>query len=639
MRGRTFRVHTAFGELVLSPRAVSDGPPSAEEKRQLEALFSELSFEIINNNPGTLRELRDALSALSGLNAASREPLPLSTLTRELRRKLDSGELKIQRGTAPSKPAPRSNVSAPPELGPPPESAPAQLSTFKVRFVDEVNDPIDGLDVTFSFEGRRVKKTTDGDGTATVDGATVSFASVTVTSMASLEKILKPRFATPRVPTAVEGPHIQAQQLEKEFDPVSLEAEVLETVIITPRFACREIPAVTFEFGRSFFRRQGIQPLAEIAEDLTQDDGQLGWIFGHTDLSGPEQLNKRLSERRARAVFALLTHDFGLWDEMWNAKTKESPWFEQWGSREMQHMLNTLSVTDDDKKALEEDGGFGNKTRQALVRFQSGDYPDKPAEQASLPATGKLDTATRKELFLAYAKLVTREPVPLDKIAKVGSGQFMGCGEYNPLSLSAKDEQSRRTVVFVFDPAAQPQAPPCVIGDIKPCQANFIKPAPTKDQDPPFYKCAFYKKFADCCPKLGGADLSHDVIVRFFMPLSEADQLPHTFVLETDEDPSSADTTQPLFHIQQALKSEARAVVDGPDPAAVPTGDERLVELHFTHVPSASSYRLRVEGVSEPYDVFDEVAFHDISELSAPLGSLHFPSIFAVLNAPEDPFA
>ena len=638
MRGRRqIRVRTPFGELILSPGLPADGPPSAEQKQQLDALFRELTFEVINNNPEAVRALGEVQRALSGVSSAlPRDKPSLALLTRELRRKLEAGGLKIERVGARRAPGQRVVPAVPANLAPS-DVEPVALSTFKVRFVDEVTDPIAGLDVTFSFEGRKVTKTTDSSGTATADGATVSFANVTVASVASLRKILQPRFATPRVPTAVEGPHVQAQQLEDQFDPVGLEAEVLETVIITPRFACREIPAVTFEFGRSFYRRQGIQPLAEIAEDLTQDDGQLGWIFGHTDLSGPELLNKRLSERRARAVFALLTHDFGLWDEMWNGKTKESPWFEQWGSREMQHMLNTLSVSDDKGAALAEDGGFGAKTRQALLRFQNGDYPDKPDEQASLTANGKLDSATRKELFLAYAKLVSREPVALDKIAKVGAAQFMGCGEYNPLSLSAKDEQSRRTVVFVFDPAAQPQAPPCVIGNIKPCQANFIKPAPTKDQDPPFYKCTFYKKFADCCPKLGGADLSHDVIVRFFMPLSEADQLPHTFVLEADEDPSSPDTTLPVFHLKQTLKTEARAVVDGDDPAAVPTGDERLVELHFTHVPSASTYRLRAEGVSTPYDVFDEVGFHDISELSAPLGSLHFPSIFAVLNA--DPFA
>jgi len=46
------------------------------------------------------------------------------------------------------------------------------------------------------------------------------------------------------------------------------------------------------------------------------DDGRQGMIFGHTDVSGEAPLNKELSERRAKAVYALLTHDADAWEEL-----------------------------------------------------------------------------------------------------------------------------------------------------------------------------------------------------------------------------------------------------------------------------------------------------------------------------------
>jgi hypothetical protein len=72
----------------------------------------------------------------------------------------------------------------------------------------------------------------------------------------------------------------------------------------------------------------------------------------------------------------------------------------------------------------------------------------------------------------------------------------MGCGEYNPLLASAKDAGSRRTVLFVFDPAAEPQSLPCKLGDIGPCQGNC---APESQEAPP-YRCAVYEEVARKCP-------------------------------------------------------------------------------------------------------------------------------------------
>ncbi|HET6582919.1 MAG TPA: OmpA family protein [Nannocystaceae bacterium] len=529
------------------------------------------------------------------------------------------------------------------------EPLPPETTWFSIRVVDEVGDPIDGVDLEFDVLGETTSIATDGAGRARLDGQEGGSALVSVRSTSRLSTALKPRWSTPRTPSVPESTAeapVVIEVLDEHFDPVRLTREIETTLVVMPRFACREIAATTFDFGRSFFRREGIAPLAAIAEELHQDDGQLAWIFGHTDMSGSDKLNKRLSERRAEVIFAVLTHDFARWDALWNGEPKGSPWSERWGTREVQHMLNTLSCGDDAGKGLDEDGDNGTKTKQAIRRFKRRDYPAVPAEQAELDdKDAKLDPAFREQLFLAYAKLVGREKVDVARIAQIGSAPFMGCGEYNPLSLAAKDRESRRGVVFVFDPAAQPAAPPCMLGSIAAC-APTLDPVPEDDAAAPYYRCSFYRTVASCCVSAGGADLAHDVIVRFFMDLAGANALSHRFVLEAEDMPGDDDTTPP-FTQTQSLADDAREVVpesappegDGPGPAAAPPASTtaRMVELHFTHVPDAAKYRLRVEGVAEPHSIFDRTPFHMISELSRGQDVLRMPRVWAILNPPPAP--
>ncbi|MEX1365935.1 MAG: OmpA family protein [Nannocystaceae bacterium] len=567
----------------------------------------------------------------------------------------------------------------------PPEPEP-ELAWFEVRVVDEVGDPIADLRMSVTIEHLTQTVTTDADGVARVDDVDASDATAEVTVPQELRDIVTPRWAQPRAPVVPESTAdapVHVEQLDEHFDPIPLQRRKRALLVIIPRFACREVDAITYDFGKSFVRRQGIPSLAAIAQELHQDDGQQAMIFGHTDRSGSEALNKRLSERRGKAVFAIFTHDFEAWEDMWRARVNEHPWWERWGTREVQHMLNALECRDDDDEVLGEDGSKGSRTNQAIRRFKRGDYPRKPDEQAGLPDDSQANEAFRRELFFAYAKLVTRDPVDAARFVPVGGSPFMGCGEYNPLSLEARDEESRRTVVFVFDPAAAPQDPPCAIGDVGPCRAILDEPPPaeTEDGEPnpgPFYRCQYYQQVATCCRSVGGPDLAHDVIVRFFMPLADANALPHRFILEAEDEADEDDDDEPGFAQPQALGADARAYVpeeedaddddaddddaddddandddaddddpyddldddddadaDDDEPPAAPLGE--MCEIHFTHVPDAHAYRLRVEGVDEPYAVFVRTRFHQISELSAPAGLTRFPRLNAILNPPPPP--
>src|SRR5262249_2599147 len=158
-----------------------------------------------------------------------------------------------------------------------------------------------------------------------------------------------------------------------------------------------------------------------------------------------------------------------------------------------------------------------------------------------------------------------REPVPADRIAKVNGNKFMGCGEFNPLSISVKDSQSRRGVVFVFDNAAEPQSLPCKLGSMGPCKAN-VGPEPTEpdpDGKPP-YRCKIYKDIAQLCPCNGGAPLMHDLVVQLPYTLQEANGMPHVLIVESE------DGTITQTH---TLAADARA------------NDAGMSEVYFTDLP------------------------------------------------------
>jgi hypothetical protein len=233
-------------------------------------------------------------------------------------------------------------------------------------------------------------------------------------------------------------------------------------------------------------------------------------------LSGSEALNKELSERRAKALYALFTHDADAWEELFSGTADGPNWKEKWDLEEAQHMLNAIGCTDDSGTTLKEDGIRGPRTLQAIHKFQAGNYPDCPPEQAPLARSDYLGKEGRKELFLAYAKRISRKPVDKERISNIGDAKFMGCGEFNPLSEHVRDQESRRAVVFVFDPAAEPQGLPCQLRALGPCQGNCApqrgtaakKDAEDDDPNKPPYRCKVYQEIAKCCPSKSGQELS-----------------------------------------------------------------------------------------------------------------------------------
>ena len=464
---------------------------------------------------------------------------------------------------------------------------------YEVKVVDDIGEPIDGVDLLLAT-GSTTTISTDGSGTARVDGHFAQHGVIGFANIAEVRNKLRTRWGRPREAQIPEHANCHILELSDSVKNVPIQAELPTLIVLTPYFRCASIAGAHFAFARSFVLREAFSQLAEVARDLQGEQARKAMIFGHTDKSGSEQLNKELSERRAKAIHSLLTHNSQQWEELWTGSKDSSTWYERWDTYEAQHMLNTLEVRDDAGQSLEEDGKHGECTMQAIRRFQAGEYSMKPAEQKPLPVTGWLNPPTRREMFLAYAKLISRTPVPEDRFTEVGGAAYMGCGEYNPLSEEAKDTESRRVALLVFDPAAEPQDLPCQLGQLSPCQGMCGPTSTSRESDPPF-RCVAYREIATRCPRIGGGAQSHDFIVRIPYSLKQANELPYVFVLRSDDG---------TVMQRKNAATDARASDDG------------MCEFWFTDLPETQSYVLTCEAPEGPHKVICSTPYEELPEVA-----------------------
>lgn len=488
-------------------------------------------------------------------------------------------------------------------------------ATFSLIVLDDVGGPVPGANVTFELPTGVQSLTTDDSGVAKVDNV-MGPVRAAFDNVNQLRQVLRPRFISPdRQPQPFDDVGSVVKPLSELFDPLKLKPDKPLTLLLTPSIECHEVPGANFDFGRSYVRSTAINQLAAIAEALRNTIDQQAMIFGHTDLSGSEALNKELSERRAKAVFALLTHDSDAWEQLFSGTADGPNWQEKWDLEETQNMLNALGCTDDEGAPLEETGKRDEPTKQAIHRFQRGEFPDKPLEQEVQPESDFLGKDGRRLLFLAYAKRISRQPIAANRFFPINGSLFMGCGEFNALSLSAKDAASRRVNVFLFDPVAAPDKLPCKLRQLPPCQANLDpKPTALNDQGRAPFRCRVFQGIASKCTAAPSPDLSHDLVLSFPLQMQTSNDLAHKYTLEADDG---------TITMERTLADDARA------------GDDTFVQLAFEHLPENHRYRLTCDdGEEAPYTVFD---FATLKELQAKFkkdliaADLSLPSDFAQL--------
>lgn len=194
--------------------------------------------------------------------------------------------------------------------------------------------------------------------------------------------------------------------------------------------ACVRLDDVRFEFDSSFIGPEASTELVLLSKLVKEKPGRPASIFGHADPVGDDDYNKRLSGRRAQAMYALLTRKIEIWETLFRSPI---PGGDSWGNHSIQLMLQKLGFYNGPLH-----GVLDNPTQKAVKDFQGS-----PAG-AGLKVDGDPGPQTRAKLFKAYMDAVcvdsSGKPFQLDPVDDFlargadpdGKGDFQGCSEFNP---------------------------------------------------------------------------------------------------------------------------------------------------------------------------------------------------------------
>jgi hypothetical protein len=336
-----------------------------------------------------------------------------------------------------------------------------------------------------------------------------------VTSMAEVET--KASSATPKGNVAADHP--PPEPLRALVAPTT--ADRFNTIAerLVPK-GCFRLEDVHFEFDSSFVKpevAQAMPALADLRNKHKQGDlvPPLS-IFGHGDPVGKDDYNKRLSGRRAQAIYAMLVRDEALWEELFSHPAGG----DQWGNASIVTMLDALGHSS------------ASGTQSAAVKaFQS---------EQGLAVDGTAGPKTRKALFRAYMDFLCGPDLVLDKQKDFlgqnkdaeGKADFQGCGEFNPIRMFSQEESvrfekahdktvrnaenaaNRRVMILLFavgrrvNPAAWPC--PRAKEGVAACKKRFFPDADKRrsfqeqrrefDKTKDTFACRFYQLLSDDSP-------------------------------------------------------------------------------------------------------------------------------------------
>lgn len=206
-------------------------------------------------------------------------------------------------------------------------------------------------------------------------------------------------------------------------------------VELPPRVFRGHVHGAMFDLDKSFVLPDAVSCMREVKAFYAEHPGFSVLIVGHTDRTGSEEHNRKLSEERARAVAAFLTEDVDTWVGFYERGNAGRPW----GRLEDQHMLATIGELD----------GIANGQRSR--RWSS-------AISAFGGSGEDLDDATRNKLIAMYMQQQnTRLPAGVRITTH-------GCGESHPFDPAAgatANRKNRRVEVYLFEDQIEP-APPAI---------------------------------------------------------------------------------------------------------------------------------------------------------------------------------
>jgi len=302
--------------------------------------------------------------------------------------------------------------------------------------------------------------------------------------------------------------------------------------------ACWRLNDPAFAFDSSFVSPQFRGELSSLGGIVSKNQGCPAAVFGHCDPAGSDALNKTLGDRRAIAVYAVLTRQPDLW-----AYLHDTPQVgDNWDMHMTQSMLASVpDGTGQRYYAGIVDGKSGPDTTDAVKRFQ-GD--------SGLAVDGSAGPDTRKALYGAYMDWLCTPPgsdptaTPPPTPFRMQPGDFLGgagaqpgdlpkmslqsCGKFNPIVLlpnsemnqadansrNEDDAPNRRVLLFFFPqgtvvPDGQWPCPKVKESNAA-CSANFWPDGDTRRKNGDSrreYKvtrdtmaCRFYDRFARRSP-------------------------------------------------------------------------------------------------------------------------------------------
>jgi hypothetical protein len=255
-------------------------------------------------------------------------------------------------------------------------------------------------------------------------------------------------------------------------------------------------PVACWRMNHAYLRFDSSVIVPEVAGELTKlaplarDDRQ-ATIFGHADPVGSVDYNAKLSARRARSLYGLLTRNVDVWLHLFTPVEGD-----RWGLESSQTMLAALPRQDGAGPYYAGliDGVAGPLTDKATRAFQGDE---------GLAVDGTAGPITRRRLYERYIDSLTGTPEqplmradqflgdPADAAQASGKAKaaYQGCSELNPILLfSAEDERrlsgqqdkrernernapNRRAMVFFFRKADFVGMSPAQVASSWPCPA------------------------------------------------------------------------------------------------------------------------------------------------------------------------
>jgi outer membrane protein OmpA-like peptidoglycan-associated protein len=335
-------------------------------------------------------------------------------------------------------PAPTVPEEPPPIIPPPP--IPPQVGTLEVEVIVEGMPDVDPDTIVVTVDG------TQDDGTALSRTLTKHTRNVwTETDFPPGSYVARATLAGP--------PTRQGEA------PAKVTRGALTHVVIVIKAPSAPPVAATFvvhfQFDKAFVESCMRAVLAQVAEHAKNHPDQKLLILGHTDLVGTDTYNQSLSERRARAVFAMLTSgsDPAAARAEWNELRQTRPsgtvlsLHDSWGRREQQWMLRDLGRYHGNIDTESPQAEDADLTRAAVRQFQADN---------GINPTGVVDDATWPALIDAYLSLQPLTVPPAQLLPNAGAGcdggplKWLGCGELDPVDDRSDAERRNRRVELLF---------------------------------------------------------------------------------------------------------------------------------------------------------------------------------------------